>query len=154
MFPTLKIKVAGLNPKEEYDIRLIYKPKTQNDSSWFQFGAEEHWQQEIQICLSQVNHWHISIFIWALVSFIEDSFPLKKEEEVFLKTSNLQNSSSLWLIFTDLGWHKEPWLQSIVLKGKPLLHLKCLNSSLRKERCLVVHLESTKSVCAWHCPGT
>ena len=25
MFPTLKIKVAGLNPKEEYDIRLVYK---------------------------------------------------------------------------------------------------------------------------------
>ena len=25
MFPTLKIKVAGLNPKEEYDIRLINK---------------------------------------------------------------------------------------------------------------------------------
>ena len=25
MFPTLKIKLAGLNPKEKYDIRLIYK---------------------------------------------------------------------------------------------------------------------------------
>ena len=31
MFPTLKIKVTGLNPKEEYDIRCERNIETAND---------------------------------------------------------------------------------------------------------------------------
>ena len=47
---------------------------------------------------------------------------LKKKVVRKYPTCKIPLRNSLRLIFTDSAWHKEPQLQFIVLKGKPLLH--------------------------------